>query len=183
MGRTITIFLPIFLLAVCFNLSGQQKASSKPPANGKATKRLLMPAVYLGNSDYKGGPITKEKFATLMRQGLTSRDSLGNKYHVVGFDFGYAERKVYEDSVGNLMRVVDFASEYCTGDTLGPDLTRTGDTTTEGEVSYSIYDRAKPGDTLFFDHVMVEKKGRNSLLSIADTVPIAAKGIKCVIVK
>ena len=184
MSRTINILLLIFLMAVGINLLGQQKANSKQPVNGKGAKRgVLIPTVYLGNSDYKGGPIQKEQFAILLRQGLTSHDSLGNKYRVIGFDFSYAERKVYEDSIGNLMKMTDFTSEYCPGDTISHDISASGDTSLEGDVILSIYDRIKPGDTVYFDHIMVVKSGRNSLLSISDTTAIAARGIKCAIVK
>jgi hypothetical protein len=183
MSRTINILLLIFLMVAGINLLGQQKADSRSSGKTKGgIKHMFMPTVYLGNSDYKGGPIQKDKFVALMKQGLTSRDSLGNKYHVVDFDFSYAEKKVYEDSMGNLMRITDFSTERCYGDTLSWNLTESGDTLRDGEVRYGIYDRAKPGDTIYFDHIMVEKRGRNSVLMISDTIPIAARGIKCVIV-
>ncbi len=183
MSRTSIILLLTFFMVIGVNLSGQQKANSKQPAKGAGNSKVFNPPVYFGNSDYKGGPIQKEMFAELLMQGLTSHDSLGNKYKVIGFDFSFAEHKVYEDEAGNLMKLVDFASEYCPGDTISRDLSTNSDTTADGEVALSIYNRVKPGDTVYFDHIMVQKRGRNSLLSIPDSVSISGRPIKCVIVK
>jgi hypothetical protein len=181
MSRIIIISFLAFFLAAGLNLSGQQKAGSKPTAKS-AGRKIFIPPVYFGNSDYRGGPIQKERFCELLRQGLSSHDSLGNKYQVIGFDFSYAEQKVYEDSIGNLFKMMDFSSEFCAGDTISRDISTT-DTTVGGDVSLSIYQRIKPGDTVYFDHIMVQKRGANSLLSIPDTVVLAGRAIKSVIVK
>ncbi len=118
-----------------------------------------------------------------MMQGLRSRDSLGNTYKITGFDFGFAEHKIYEDSIGNLIKAIDFTSLYCKGNLLPPEITTDADTSQEGELSFSIFQRVKPGDTIFFDHIMVRKHGKNTILSIPDTIDIAGKPIKCVIAK
>ncbi len=52
-----------------------------------------------------------------------------------------------------------------------------------GEESPSIYDRIKPGDTIYFDHIKVERLKKNPLLSLSDTIPIAGRGMKFWIVK
>lgn len=182
MRRTLIILLVACLVSEGGNLSAQQKATAKPVPK-ESGRRMLVPPVYFGNSDYRGGPIQKERFAALLRQGLKSHDSLNNQYRVIGFDFSYAERKVYEDSAGNLMRVVDFTSESCFGDTLSSYMSTDADTSVDKELTLSIYQRVKPGDTIYFDHIKVVRQGRNSLLSIADTVAIAGRGIKSWIVK
>jgi len=174
MSRTIPVLLLISSLAIGLNLLAGQKEV-------KTGKKMFMPPVYIGNSDYSGGPIQREKFVSLMKQGLISHDSLGNKYKIIGFQFSYAEPKIYEDSVGNLIKVTDFNSEFCMGDTLGADLTTYGDTSQGQDVTLSLYQRVKGGDTLYFDHIMVEKRGKNSLMSIADTIPIEGRAVKCVI--
>ena len=144
---------------------------------------IFVSCIFDDGSDYKGGPIQKEQFARLLKQGLKSHDSLGNKYRVVGFDFSYAEQKIYEDSIGNLMKMFDFSSEFCKGDSLSRDISTDSDTTADMEVVLSIYKRVKPGDTVYFDHIMLLKQGRNSLLTIPDSVAIAGRPIKCVIVQ
>ena len=144
----------MLLLAFGVNLFAQQASTGKtdgkqPSKAAAAGKKIFLPTVYLGKSEYKGGAIKKETFDELLKQGLTSRDSLGNRYTVVGFQFSYAERKVYEDSLGNLQMLTDLAEEYCPGDTL-----------TAG-IAESIYERTKPGDTLYFDQVNVVKNAKN----------------------
>jgi len=175
-----------FILVTTFCLAigiayAQQKANSKQPSKGHA--KTFRPPVYFGNSDYKGGPIDKQRFAELLQQGLSAHDSVGNKYKILGFDFGYSEQKIYEDSIGNIMKVMDFSSEYCRGDTISRDIARDGDTTENGDVALSIYHRVKPGDTVYFDNIMLEVSGHNSLLSIPDTIAFAGRPIKCIIVK
>jgi hypothetical protein len=176
MKRTVNILLLVFSSAVCLNLFAQQK--------GKA-KRIFKPMVYLGQSQVSGGPIKKEEFNTLLKQGLTSRDSLGDKYKIVSFDFIYGERTLYEDSVGNLKVLVDFNTSYCPGDTITYDMARTihAEQSKTGEESPGIYDRIKPGDTIYFDHIRVERLAKNSVISLSDTIPIAGKGMKFWIVK
>ena len=81
------------------------------------------------------------------------------------------------------MKIIDFTSEYSNSNMLPPDIATDGDTSSEKEVTLSLYQRVKAGDTIYFDHVKVLKQGHNSLISLPDTVAIAAKGMKCVIVK
>jgi hypothetical protein len=187
MSRTVIVLLLVLLMALGANLSGQEvkgKTDGKQPAKSTVpAKRIYMPHVYLGNSDYKGGPIPKKKFDSLMKQGLTSRDSLGNLFRVIGYDFTYAERKLYEDSVGSLGVYMDYSSEHCFGDTLSRHMSSSGDTLFDGEVSQSLYDRCKTGDTIYFDHVRIVRYQKNSKLTFPDSTAIAGKGLKCVIVK
>lgn len=98
---------------------------------------------YLGNSGYHSGNISKMNFDSYLKQGLVGKDSLGNVYKVDGFNFSYAERNLYEDSIGNLMVITDYVSEFCPGDTISP------------AVANNIFYKTKPGDTAYFDNIKV----------------------------
>jgi hypothetical protein len=106
---------------------------------------------YLGRSSYYNGTISKRVFDSLLRQGVTARDSFGNNFKVDGFTFSYAERNLYEDSVGNLITLTDFISEFCSGDTLSRGL------------SLNIYEKTKPGDTAYFDNIKIISPGSNAV--------------------
>jgi hypothetical protein len=162
------VFLLILVLitdkpAVAQPNGGSNKTTT---ANNKA-KKVFMPQAYLANTEYKGGTIKRDELSRLMRQGITSRDSMGNKYKVASFQFGYAERVLYEDSSSNMMVLVDYMTEYCPGDTLTPG------------ISASIYERIKPGDTVYFDRVSVYKAMANRNV---DEI-IAGKGMKFVVTR
>ncbi len=170
MDRTVKILLLVVLVAFGLNLWAQQKAGAKADGKGKSTSNILLPTVYLGKSDYSGGNIRKDDFDRLLKQGLTSRDSAGNKYKVMSFDFNYVERELYEDSIGNLKIMADVYFEYCPGDTIS------------GNIAASIYDRVKAGDTIYVDRVKVAKY-LNKSMKATDTLVIGAKGMKFVITK
>lgn len=136
----------LVLLCVAVSLFAQNpKTDNKTAAAKKDTSVYFVP-VYLGQSQYKGGPIPKAKFDELLHQGLTARDSAGNKYNVLGFMFTYVERNLYEDSVGKLIIMPDYLSEYCQGDTIGTN------------IATSIYERSKQNDTVYFDDISLRKQ-------------------------
>jgi hypothetical protein len=114
---------------------GEDKKAAKP--------KIVYIPVYLGNSNISGGAIPKRMFDSLLKQGLTSRDSAGRKYNVNGFIFNYGERVLYEDSIGNPLIVTDNLEEYCYGDSLTTFLKN------------NISERSKPGDTAYFDRINV----------------------------
>jgi hypothetical protein len=186
MGRIVSIFLLILIVVVGTGISAQEKGKGKA-ANDY--ERVHMPNVYLGRSEKRGGPMQKGAFTDLMKQGLTAHDSLGNHYKVVGFDFSYAEQKLYEDSLGNMVMMTDLSAEYCPGDTLAADIAynihmlKSAYLTDSADLPKGLYERVKPGDTLYFDHVRVRKLGKNSTLSVSDTATIAGRGMKFYIVK
>lgn len=160
--RSVVCLLGFLVTApVCVLAQGAKPAAAKPAQ--KVVKKVYLPQAYLGQSGKHDGGLKKDEFATLMRQGITAKDSLGNTYEAVGFEFGYAERALYEDSIGNLQILVDYMTEYCPGDTLSPG------------VSSSIYERVKVGDTLYFRNVNVQRTGQNQ--------PILSKGMKFYIMK
>ena len=141
MKRIINIVLTMAMLAVSFDLMAQQV---KKEDDGKA--KVSAPKVihaYLGQSAYSSGTISKRDFDTYLKQGLSAKDSMDNSYKVKAFTFTYAERNLYEDSIGNLMILTDYLSEFCSGDTV----------TTA--ISNNIYYKTKPGDTAYFDNIKV----------------------------
>ena len=154
--------------------AGNKKQPEKPKAVASAPKTITIP-VFLGNSEQRGGAIQRESFNNLLRQGLTSHDDANNKYKILGFDLGYAERGLYEDSVGNIIPVVDFASVHCNGEKIPAYMEATGQVTKSGEVSMSLYERVKPGDTLYFERIRVVKY---LTPTEADTVSMIGKSMK-----
>ncbi len=138
------VFTVLCMVATLSLVAQSQKKDAKPDEKAKDGKNKPKPKpipVYLGKSDYYTGKITKGVFDSLVKQGLTSRDSAGRVFKVTGFTFSYAERNLYEDSVGNPMILTDYLSEYCFGDTLTPFL------------KVNIPERSKVGDTLFVDQI------------------------------
>ena len=174
MNRTVYTLLFVFLSMIGINLWAQKKATGKVAAKsdgGNTTGKIMYPTVYLGHSNFSGGDMKKAEFDRLLKEGLTSKDSLGNRYKVLGFEFNYAERQQYEDSAGNLKMMTEILFEYCPGDTV------------TNAVSSSIYERTKPGDTVYINKVKVVKYIGKTNKTLPDTAAIAAKAMKCVIVK
>jgi len=170
---------------IAVGLSAQQKAKAdKQTAQGG---KVLVPTVYLGNSEYRSGAIQKNVFIDLMKQGLKAHGAKGEKYSVTGFDFSYAEQKLYEDSMGKVVLMIDMSSEYCPGDTLqsdiayAPNMLKSVYLNDSADIPKGLYDRVKPGDTLYFDHIKVTETKKNA--SMSDTATIAGKGMKFYIVK
>jgi hypothetical protein len=112
-------------------------ANSKTPAKPKYKPAL----VYLGNSDLRGGLVSKSVFDSLVNQGLTARDSAGNPISVTEFRIYYKERNLYEDSAGNYYTDYEILTDFATGNKLN---------------SYvAIHNRTKNGDTAIFDDILV----------------------------
>ena len=179
-------YLPLIILLTLIGL----KLLAQQTAAGKKS-RVFIPPVYLGHSDLKGGPIKKDQFNSLLKQGISCHDSAGNNYRIVSFDFGYSERRLYEDSVGNNVTMMDYSAEFCMGDTIGTDISTTrapavkdpffGDQDSS-DISKSIYDRVKPGDTVYFYHVVVAKY-IDATTSLPDSSGIRAGSMKFYFVK
>lgn len=133
----------LLLLSAMVLMSQTRKTDSKPVAvqEEKETYHVMG---YLGNSDYHSGNISKHVFDSLLSKGITCRDSSGRTYPVYGFMFGYKERNLYEDSVGNLMVLTDYLSEYCPGDSLS-----------QGLRENILFQRTKRGDTAYLDNIKV----------------------------
>lgn len=132
----------VILLLLGFGLVAQSFNKDDDKDKPKKKKEYRVP-VYLGKSNLSGGAISVSVFDSLLAQGLTSKDTLGRPHLVTSFLFTYAERNLYEDSIGNLMWLTDLRSAPCKGDTL------------EEYVLESTLDRMKSGDTVYFDNITV----------------------------
>lgn len=162
-GKVISIFLMLFL---CLTTLWSQDKTVK-----KSAKKVLFPDVYLANTNYARGAIRRVVLDSLLRKPLTSHDSTGKEYKVLGFDFTYAERGYFEDSAADLKVFTDYLFEYCPGDTI-----------TEN-ISHNLFDRFKPGDTVFIDHVRLTGLDKGSKKSELDTIVFYGKSIKLYITK
>ena len=147
MKKLVNISLVAALLAVSLNLAAQkvQKNKTVSASTERAPQHV---SAYLGRSSMSDGLIPKRTFDSLLKQGLTAKDSLGNLYKVSGFTFGYGERNLYEDSIGNMMVLTDYLTEYCPGDTISLAMSR------------NIFYKTKPGDTAYFDNIKVAVPGK-----------------------
>lgn len=151
------------LLAVSLKLAAQKaKGDGKKVAVAAMDeKKPSVMYAYLGRSAVRDGKLSKKVFDSLLKQGITAKDSIGNTYKIDGFMFSYGERVLYEDSVGNLMVLTDMITEYCPGDTLSPALKR------------SMFSRTKAGDTAYIDDVKVQTPGGQ----------MGAKGMRLILTK
>lgn len=141
MKRTLFYFSLSALCLVTISVWAQKaKKEAKPASKAAAPAVKKEVVVYLGNSTMNNGPISKPVFDSLMAQGLKVEGNIGT---VSGFAFTYAERGIFEDSVGDPIERVELLTEFCKGDTL----TRV--------IKNSLPDRTKNGDTAFFDRIMV----------------------------
>jgi hypothetical protein len=147
----------IFVLLTALTLSVQcsaQKTQKETAVKVAATKTApVVITSYLGRSGLTGGPVGKWMFDSLLKQGVTAKDPTGNSYPVAGFTFSYAERNMYEDSVGNPLLLTDYFSEFCPGDTVSLAIFR------------NIFYKTKPGDTAYFDNVKVALPGGGQVIS------------------
>lgn len=139
MKRTINILLFFAMSGLSVHMLAQTQKNKEEKK--EQAKKIKYTPVYLGDSDKSGGEISEKTFDALLKKGISARDSAGIAYRVNGFMFTYGERTVYEDSIGNLMYVTDYLAEYCSGDTL------------TSYIGASLYDRTKPGDTVYFDQI------------------------------
>lgn len=135
---SIMVLLMLALPSFAQKVEGEDK---KEKENKEKKKEMPRVPVYLGFSSLQEGPIPHHVFDSLMAQGLKARDTAGLEYEVNGFLLGFAERNLYEDSVGNLMVITDQHSHYCFGDSLDSFLQK------------NLPSRTKPGDTLYFDNI------------------------------
>ena len=101
-------------------------------------------SVYLGQSNIDKGVLTKPAFDSLLRQGLTSKDSNGRAFDVKSFMMTFCERNIYEDAEGNLMPMTDYLSEYSFDSKLQPHQQR------------YVLEHRKKGDTIIFEHIKLQ---------------------------
>lgn len=134
-----------------------QRSTKQTGLKQTPAKKLPLVDVHLGRSDIKSGAISKRMFDSLVKQHL----QVAGGGTVTGFSFTYAEHMLYEDSIGNPLRLVDYLVEYCPGDSLTPG------------IKSSLFDRTKAGDTAYFSRIKValpsgqEASGRTMTFVIA----------------
>lgn len=138
-------------MATCLVSWGQDVQKGTEPDKAKAKKAAFMPAVYLGNSNFSGGTIKYTEFERLMKEGIYSRDSAGNTYNIIGFDFIYGELGSFEDSLGNPVMLTDYQRSRCKGNKLSSDIVDAG-----------IFTRVKRGDTVAIQEVMLTSNKNNA---------------------
>ena len=164
----------LLLVMTCATLWAQKAGKNNRKGTDRKTgtewdkdtrrKKVLRPVTYLGHTDFSGGSISYQLFDSLLKQGLYTRDSGGTAYKIVSFLFNYAERKVYEDSVGNMVMMVDLSSEPCFGNKVDSAILNMVDT------------RMKGGDTVYIERILLTQEHNQ-----VDT--FLGKGMKCVITK
>ena len=140
MKQTLFLLSFVVLVGISLHLFAQTKTTKPVP-----TKRVKPTMIYgyLGHSNLRDGKISKKVFDSLLKQGITAKDSLGFTYTPDEFVFNYGERALYEDSVGNPMILTDMLQEYCLGDTITPVL------------KLNIFKRTKSGDTAYIENIKV----------------------------
>ncbi len=138
MKRKVHIFM--LLAGALFTLN---VAAGEDDKEQKKKPKIVPIPVYFGNSDIDSGLVPKQVFDSLLKQGLTSRDSNGRVFNVNSFMFTYCERNLYEDSVGNPIIVTDYLSEFCMKGKLE-----------EYQLEALLY-KSKKGDTLIIEKIML----------------------------
>ena len=144
MKKPLNLLTVVVLISFSLHLLAQTKTNA---GNKTATSKRVKPNLiygYLGHSNLRDGKISKKVFDSLLKQGITAKDSLGVSYKLDEFVFSYGERALYEDSVGNPIILTDMLQEYCLGDTITPILKQ------------SIFKRTKPGDTAYLENIKVQ---------------------------
>ncbi len=132
MKKTLSIAL---LFAASVALYAQNGAKDKP------VKKVVVPQIVLrwGDADTAASKQMKvSDFRKLMQARVVPQES---GWRLQGFDFVYLENRVYEDSVGNPLRVTEYLSEYCPGDTLS------------SGVRMLLPERVKSGDTAYISGI------------------------------
>ena len=85
----------------------------------------------------------------LMQKSLTVTSGIGS---INGFSFTYAERAMYEDSLGNPLPLTDYMTEYCFGDTLSKN------------IKLLLPAKVKAGDTVYIADVKVQQAAGKPVL-------------------
>jgi hypothetical protein len=101
--------------------------------------------------------ISAPLFQALMQKPLSVTTGAGL---VQGFAFTYAERALYEDSVGNPLILTDYMTEYCFGDTLSKN------------IKLLLPSRVKAGDTVYIANVKVQPAEGKTVLGRSTRIVI-----------
>lgn len=143
MKQIIFLFFCFMLITAQTRLNAQKtNVTTKAKTNVKTSKAPMVFAC-LGKRCQRDGQISKASFDSLLKEGISAKDSFGKNYTVDGFSFSYGERNLYEDSIGKLIILTDFLTEFCIGDTITP------------SVRNNIFFKTKAGDTAYFDQIKI----------------------------
>ncbi len=149
----LSIILVASILAVNVHAQKKQKEPAKSiaknaddkktdnMANKRKSINLYRPKVYLGNSEFCGGPIKRATFDSLISHGLKCYDSMGRPFRIISYYINFYEHQFYEDASGNLTIMTDKSGELCHGDSL-----------TQVKIE-SLRSRVKFGDTVIFESI------------------------------
>lgn len=96
---------------------------------------------YMGDKQTQSGTITKDQFDKLIKMPLIAIDNNGKEWRVTDFTFTYAERALYQDTLGNPLITTDYFTTSCPDGKLGDDWIK------------NITERSKVGDTAYFDRI------------------------------
>lgn len=96
---------------------------------------------YMGDKQTQSGSISKQQFDALIKLPLMAKENSGKEWQVTDFSFTYAERAMYQDTLGNPFITTDYFSTNCPGGKLSDDWIK------------NITERSKPGDTAYFDRI------------------------------
>ncbi len=155
MKRTANILLLTFFTFLSYFVWAQKekKEDKSKDKNVAAKPKYEQVYSYLGKSDFKGGPIAKRIFDSLVKQGICAKDEKGHIYPVTEFNFTYGEKNLYEDSIGNLKVMTDYLLEKCIGDSV----------TTA--IANSMAERSKDGDTVYYDKIIVTRPDNTTTIA------------------
>ena len=139
----------VAIVALALAPAGAQRSRTNPQTDkrkgGKDTARREVPPMTLafGNIATEG-PVKKAAFDAATRTtGLHVTDSRGQGARVENFGMTFAERVMYEDSIGNPLPTTDYLTEFYEGSALPED------------IATELRLRAKTGDTIFFERAKV----------------------------
>lgn len=98
---------------------------------------------YMGDKKTQSGTISKAQFDSLIALPLYSVDTGGNTYQCSDFTFTYAERALYQDSLGHPLVTTDYFSTNSAAGRL------------DSFWLNHIREKSKAGDTAYFDNIAV----------------------------
>ncbi len=138
-----TLFLALFAgigMTAAFAQKVKKKGGEAPQKEGG--KPLAgIPVSWGSKALLESEKLNAALFQALLLKPLTVTSGTGA---IEGFAFTYAERALYEDSVGNPLIITDYMTEYCLGDTLSKN------------IKLLLPPRIKAGDTVYIADIKVQ---------------------------
>jgi hypothetical protein len=108
----------------------------------KKGKTFYKGRTYLAGGVITNGTISKAQFDSLIAYPLLARDTSGKEHPVITYTFVYAERGVFEDSMGKMKIMTDYYS-------VESDKGQMPDVWVK-----NVRKRSKSGDTAYFNEVI-----------------------------